>query len=105
MFLRTLLFGGFRTLALCIYIFNPFPKDSKLKEFADDNFKFDENSGKFSKMVDLNNNMGKGEIEKLLITSNFSSSQTVYKRLVPKTHKIKGLFWKGINVTSEYNIN
>ena len=32
---------------------------SKLKEFADDNFKFDENDGKFSGRVE--NTMGKGE--------------------------------------------
>ena len=43
----------------------PFPKQiildaSKLKEFADDNFKFDENGRKFSKRVE--NTVGKGEI-------------------------------------------
>ena len=42
-----------------------FPKrqisdSSKLKEFADDNFKFDENGRKFSKPVE--NTMEKGEI-------------------------------------------
>ena len=45
--------------------FNPLPDDKildwcKLKQFADDNFKFDENSRKFSKRVE--NTMGKGEI-------------------------------------------
>ena len=45
--------------------FNPFPNDkildsSKLKEFADDNFKFDENGRKLSKWVE--NTAGKGEI-------------------------------------------
>ena len=44
---------------------NPFPKQqildsSKLKEFAADNFKFDENGRKFSKRV--GNIVGKGEI-------------------------------------------
>ena len=44
---------------------NLFPKrqildSSKLKEFADDNFKFDENRRKFSKQVE--NTAGKGEI-------------------------------------------
>ena len=44
----------------CIY---PFPNgkklhSSKLKDFADDNFEFDENGGKFS----LGNTVGKGEI-------------------------------------------
>ena len=45
--------------------FNPSPDDkfldsSKLKEFADDNFKFDENGSKLSKRVE--NIVGKGEI-------------------------------------------
>ena len=44
---------------------NPLPDDkildsSKLKQFADDNFKFDENTRKFSKQVE--NTVGKGEI-------------------------------------------
>ena len=44
---------------------NPFPKrqildSSKPKEFADDNFNFDENERKFSKWVE--NTVGKGEI-------------------------------------------
>ena len=43
----------------------PFPKQqildsSKLKEFADNNFEFDENCGGFSKRVE--NTEGKGEI-------------------------------------------
>ena len=52
----------------------PFPKrqilhSSKLKEFADNNFKFDENGREFSKRVE--NTMGKGEIacnEKFLLS-------------------------------------
>ena len=44
---------------------NPFPNDkfldsSKLKEFADDNFKHNENGRKFSKWAE--NTVGKGEI-------------------------------------------
>ena len=44
---------------------NPFPNDKffdsfKLKDFADDNFKFDENGRKFAKGVE--NTVGKGEI-------------------------------------------
>ena len=44
---------------------NPLPDDrfldsSKLKEFADDNFKFDKNGRKLSKQVE--NTVGKGEI-------------------------------------------
>ena len=47
------------------FMFNSFPNDkfldsSKLKEFADDNFKFDENDRKFSKLV--KNTVRKGEI-------------------------------------------
>ena len=46
-------------------VLNPFPNNqsytlSKLKEFADDNFKYDENGRKFSKRVE--NTVGKGEI-------------------------------------------
>ena len=48
---------------------------SKLKEFADDNFKFYENGRKFSKW---------------LVTSNFSFSQSIFRRLVLQTHKIQG---------------
>ena len=45
--------------------FNPFPNNKfwthpKLKEFADDNFIFEENDGMFSKTVE--NTVGKGEI-------------------------------------------
>ena len=36
------------------------------------------------------------EKEKLLITSNFSFSHFVFKRLVLQTHKNKGLFGKGL---------
>ena len=46
-------------------MFHPLPNNkildsSKLKEFADDNFKFDENGSKLSKLVE--NSVGKGEI-------------------------------------------
>ena len=46
-------------------LINPFPKQQilvsfRLKEFADDNFKFDENGRKLSKQVE--NTVGKGEI-------------------------------------------
>ena len=49
----------------CVVMGQPFPKrqildSSKLKEIADDNFKFDENGRKFSKKVE--NAVGKGEI-------------------------------------------
>ena len=38
------------------------------------------------------------EKEKLLVTSNFSFSQSVFKRLVLQTHKNQGLFGKGLNI-------
>ena len=49
----------------CVVQIYPIPKQqildsSKLKEFADDNFKFDKNDKKFSKRVE--NTLGKGEI-------------------------------------------
>ena len=59
-------------------IVNPFPKwqildSSKLKEFADDTFKFDENGRKLAKRVE--NTEGKGEIaryEQFLLFPVFS---------------------------------
>ena len=50
---------------------------SKLKQFADDNFKFDKNGRKLSKREE--NTVGKG---KLLVMSNFSLSHSVFRRLV-----------------------
>ena len=46
-------------------LFNPFPNNkildpSKLREFADNNLRFDKNGGKFSEWVE--NTVGKGEI-------------------------------------------
>ena len=65
----------------------------KLKESADENFKFDENDPEFSKTL--------REKEKLHVTSNFSFSHNVFKRLVLQTCKNKGLFEK---VSRGYNI-
>ena len=59
---------------------------SKLKEFAADNFKFDENGRKFSKWV-----KNTGKKEKLLIMSSFSFSYSVFTRLVLQTRKNQGL--------------
>ena len=55
---------------------------SKLKEFADDNLKFEKN-GRSS----LNGLKTLWEKEKLLITSNFSFSHSDFKRLVLQTRK------------------
>ena len=38
------------------------------------------------------------EKEKLLVTSNFSFSHGVFKRLVLQTHKNQGLFGKGLKI-------
>ena len=74
-----------------------FPKrqvldSSKVKEFADYNFEFDENGRKFTKRVE---NTGK---KKLLVTNNFFFSYSVVKRLVLQTRKNQGLFGKGLKV-------
>ena len=66
--------------------------NSKLKEFAEDNFKFNENSTKFSKLVEKT--VEKGEIP---CHTHFSFSHSVFKRLVLQTHKNQGLSGKGFN--------
>ena len=67
----------------------------KLKEFADDNFKLDENGRKFSKWVE--NTVGKGEIARyeqfLLFLKCF-----FLKRLALQTRKSQGLFGKGLKL-------
>ena len=68
---------------------------SKLKEFADHNFKFDDNKRSYS-----NRQKTLREKEKLLVTSNFSFSHSVFKRLVLQTCKNQGLFGKGLNSVS-----
>ena len=66
-----------------------------MKEFADNNFTFDENERKFSKRVETLR-----EKEKLLVTSNFSFSHSVFKRLLLQTRKNQGLFGEGLISTS-----
>ena len=43
------------------------------------------------------------EKEKLLVTSNFSFSHSVFKRLVMQTRKNQGLFGKGLRANSIHN--
>ena len=62
---QTTNYSLFLTQTFCNQQLQPFPKgqildSSKLKEFADDNSKFDENGRKFSKSVE--NTVGNGEI-------------------------------------------
>ena len=74
--------------------FSPFPNNkildsSKLKKFADDNFKLDDNGIKFSKQVE--NTVGKGEIT---CYEQFLLFHSVFRRLVLQTRKNQGLFGK-----------
>ena len=62
---------------------------SKLKEFADDIFKFDENGRKLSKTL--------WEKKKLLVTSNFSFSHSVFKRLVSQGRQKVSLCGNGLS--------
>ena len=61
-----------------------------MKEFADDNFKFDENGRKFSKRVE---NTGKRRNCSLRAISPFP---TMISRLVLQTRENQGLFGKGL---------
>ena len=54
----------------------------KLNEFADDNFKFDENDRVSKKHC--------GKKEKLLVMSNFSFFHSVLKRVLLQTRKNQG---------------
>ena len=67
-------------LTECFCFLNPLPNEnkfnySKLKEFADDNFKFDENGRWFS--IRIENTMGKGEIARY---EQFLLSRTVFSK-------------------------
>ena len=75
---------------------NSFPNDeildsSKLKEFADDNFEFDEKGRKFSKRVE--NTAGKGEIAR---SEQFLLFPQCFQKTGVTTRKNKGLFGKGL---------
>ena len=64
----------------------PFPKrqildSSEVREFADDNFKFDQNSRKLSEWVE-----------------QFFLFPQCFRRLVLQTRKNQGLFGKGLSV-------
>ena len=65
------------------------PIHAFLKEFEADKFKFDENGRKFTQTGRKH-----WEKEKLLVMSNFSFSQSAFKRLVLQTRKNQGLFGK-----------
>ena len=92
---QRLLVSYMNTFSLAL--FNPLLDDkildrSKMRQCAADNFRCHENSRKFSKRVE--NTVGK---EKLFVTSNFSFSHSVFKRLVSQgLHKVS-LCGKGLN--------
>ena len=45
------------------------------------------------------------EKEKLLVTSNFSFSHSVFKKFVLQTHKDQGLFGKGLNFSFQMTLS
>ena len=69
-----------------------------MKEFADDNFKCDKNGRKVS-----DRKKTRGEKEKLLVTSDFFVSHSVFKRLVQQTRNNQGLFGKGLKYGDYYD--
>ena len=66
---------------------------SKLKEFADDNFKFDENGEKVIQMG--RNTVGKGEIARY---EQFLLSHSVFKRLVSQRRQKVSLCGNGLTI-------
>ena len=60
--------------------------------FADDNFKFEEMKGSYSKRQKT-----QWKKEKLLVTSNFSFSHSVFNRLLLQTRKNQGFFGEGLS--------
>ena len=66
----------------------------QMREFADDNFKFDNTGRKYSKWVE--NTVGKGEIAH---NKQFLLFLIVFKNLVLHTRKHQGLFGKGLRNT------
>ena len=72
-----------------------FIDSSKLKDFADDNFKFDKNGRKiFEWWKTL------WEKKKLLVTSKFLLFPQCFQRLVLQKRKNLGLFGKGLKSTT-----
>ena len=66
---------------------------SKIKEFADDNFKFDENGRKLSKRVENT------------VTSNFSFSHSIFKRLVSQGLQKLSLCGNGLTIPEENSLD
>ena len=99
---KRLVSQGHKKVSLCGNML-PFPKrqildSSKPKVFADNDFKFDK---RLRKVLEKGRKHC-GEKEKLLVTSNFSFSHSVFKRIVQQTRKNQGLFGKGLIMTDKY---
>ena len=93
------------TLYQTILCFNPLPDDkildwSKLKQFADNNYKFDENSRKCSKRVE--NTVGKGEIARYAQFLLFP--QCFQKACLPGASK-GVIVWEWVNPIPNNKIN
>ena len=91
---------------ILLYPVNPFPKErildfSKLKEFADDNFKFDENGRKFSKWVE--NIMRKGEIAFPQCFQNTYTADTEKTRAIKRILKINKSWPELFNFQDAFN--
>ena len=76
-------------------LLKPFPKrqivdSAYLKDFADDNFEFDENGGKFSKRVET---LGKGEI------AHYEQFLLFIEDLFCRHVKTRAYFWRGLKLT------
>ena len=71
-----------------------FLDSSKLKEFADDNFKFDQNSRKYSKRME--NSVGKGEIAR---HEQFLLFQQCFQKTCTAVTEKQGLVLVGLNTT------
>ena len=83
-------------MSICGVKGSPFPKQqilnsTKLKQSADDNFKFHANSMKFSKWIE--NTVGKGEIARY----------SVFKRLVSKGRQKVSLCGNGLSFSQMTN--
>ena len=87
--------GRCDSFELCI---NPFPNDKFLTRPNSKSLKM--TISNWMKMAESYGNRYKtlGEKEQLLVTSNFSFSHSIFKRLVLQTRKNQGLFGKGLSV-------
>ena len=83
----------------CVVMGEPFPKQqifdfSKLKQIADDNFKFHENGSNFSKLVE--NTVGKGEIAHY---EQFLLFPVLSKALYCRHVKTRACLGKGLTIS------